>query len=242
MTNRGTVDSWTIVLPRSRAASLAELRGDAGLMVLEQSDQIWLKGNVSDALGAKLLRVPAEHWFAIGSQGELVERGHLVPHGWLPEGPWVPLADWLEVTLPTVQPHERLVAETSWRLVPAERFVEPNLLLISVHEWGRYGVSAPQARLDRWRFALNELGEAAVHGEPVPPLPGWRFVERGGIALPVGLRMEPALAVPIVRTVLQLDEGDIVLLRSDGYERIPAWGFVSATRAAIRASLGRLYA
>jgi hypothetical protein len=134
-----------------------------------------------------------------------------------------------------------LTAESTWRLVPAERFIEPNLLLASMREWGRYGVSAPQARLDRWRFALNDQGEAAVHGDPLPPLPGWRFVERGGVAIPVGLRMEPALAVPIVRTALQLDDGDIAILRSDGHERIPAWGFVSATRAAIRASLGRVY-
>ena len=102
-------------------------------------------------------------------------------------------------------------------------------------------IEAPQVRLDRWRFAVAADGRVAVHGQPLPPLPGRRWVEQEGIAVPAGWTWTPAVEAALLRQVFGLAEGDVALWDVDGaWERIAADEFVRATRAAVRATVKRL--
>ena len=112
---------------------------------------------------------------------------------------------------------------------------EASLLLVRFDLWAAYAVEAPQIRLDRWRFAVAADGRAAVNGRPLPPLPGRRWVEREGIAVPAGWTWTPAVEVAILRELFGLAEGDVALWHEDGaWERIAAGEFVRATRVAVR--------
>ena len=76
-----------------------------------------------------------------------------------------------------------------------------------------------------------------VRGEPLPPLPGQRWVDREGIAVPAGWRWSPPVEAAIVRAVFGLEPGDFALWQTDGtWQRIRAADFTPASRAAVRAS------
>ena len=112
--------------------------------------------------------------------------------------------------------------------------------------WAAYAVAAPQVRLDRWRFAVAGDGRVAVHCQfqsrqvtnlsyILPPLPGQRWVEQEGIAVPAGWTWSPAVETAILRQVFGLAAGDLALWHTDGtWERIAADEFVRSTRTAVR--------
>jgi hypothetical protein len=125
---------------------------------------------------------------------------------------------------------------------------EASLLLSRFDLWAAYAIEAPQIRLNPWRFAVAADGRVAVHVQPqakrvanlssaLPPLPGRRWVEQDGVAIPAGWSWTPAVDAALLREVFGLAEGDVALWHADGtWERIAAEEFVRATRAAVRAT------
>ena len=160
-----------------------------------------------------------------------------VPQGRLPQGPWTALFQWMRLELPLALFAGRGDEALSPVLVRSDRMDEASLLLTPFDLWVAYATEAPQVRLDRWRFAVAADGRVAVHGQPLPPLPGQRWVEREGIAVPAGWTWTPALEAGLLRQVFGLAEGDVALWHADGaWELIAADKFVRATRAAVRAT------
>ena len=108
-------------------------------------------------------------------------------------------------------------------LVRSSRPEKASVLLTSIDRWEAYAVQAPQVRLDRWQFAVAEDGRVLVRGGPLPPLPGGRWVDRKGIAVPAGWQWSPPVEASTVRTVFSLEPGDLALWQPDGtWQRIRA--------------------
>ena len=89
-------------------------------------------------------------------------------------------------------------------LVRTDREQDASLLLTQFDLWAAYSIEAPQVRLDRWRFAVAADGRVAVHVHPLPPLPGQRWVEQEGIAVPAGWTWAPAVEAELLRQVFGL--------------------------------------
>jgi hypothetical protein len=67
------------------------------------------------------------------------------------------------------------------------------------------------------------------------------FVERCGVAAPVGWRVDPPLDAEVLADPFGLAAGDLCLLvDADRVERIGADEFVRATRSAVRLTVKRL--
>jgi hypothetical protein len=106
---------------------------------------------------------------------------------------------------------------------------------VSFRAWRDYAVAAPQIRLNCLSFAASDDSQALVRGEPLPPLPGTRFVEVSGVAVPLGWTWWPAVDAEVVRQALGFAEYDLALFTSAGEcELIVADDFVRATRSAVR--------
>ena len=74
---------------------------------------------------------------------------------------------------------------------------------------------SPQVRLDRWRFALAAVGRVAIHGCPLPPLPG--SLGRGARHRRAGrLDVDARSLGHIVRDMFGLPAGDIALWHEGG--------------------------
>ncbi len=240
---------WAIRLDRRDAAAAGRLRQVAGVEVCELADSVWLRGpQADDELHGQLAAVPGARRFSVLPDGQLLPSGARVPQGWLPQGPWTALVQWMRLESPLALFAGRCDETLSPVLLRSDVIDEASLLLTRFELWVAYAVGAPQVRLDRWRFAVAADGRVAVHVLPeskqvanrscaLPPLPGQRWVEREGIAVPAGWTWSPALEPGLLRQVFGLAEGDIALWHVDGaWEQISAGEFVRATRAAVRAT------
>ena len=227
---------WAICLDRRDVSAAGRLRQVAGVEVYEEAEAVWLRGpQLGEALQWQLAAVAGARRFSVLPDGQLLPSGARVPRGWLPRGPWTALSRWMGLECPPALLAGRDEATVARVLVRSERMEEASLLLTQFDLWAAYAVDSPQVRLDRWRFAVAAGGRAAVHGRPLPPLPGQRWVEQEGIAVPAGWTWTPAVEAALLRQIFGLAEGDVALWHADGeWERIAADEFVRATRAAVR--------
>jgi hypothetical protein len=229
---------WAACLARADVAAAGRLRQVAGIEVCAEGDEIWLRGErLEEDLERRLRAMPGAKRFLVWADGQLQPPGSRVPKGRLPDGPWVPLTRWMGAEFPQTGLAGRLGEKVPLGLVRALVPEEPAVLLAGIQAWAAYAAEAPQVRLDRWVFALASDGRVVVRGRPLPPLPGGRYVEHEGVAVPAGWAWSPPVGVAVLRELLGLAPGDLALWRADGaWERIVAAGFVRASRAAARAS------
>jgi hypothetical protein len=148
----------------------------------------------------------------------------------------------LKVLFPAIRPAAALpgMLATRLTLTVVRSGVEraATMLRATLQNWAAYAESAPTVRLGRLRFAAT-ADEALIAGEPLPPIAGTRLWERGGVVVPCGYELAPAVDAATLRRVLNLSENELALFREDGgWELVPADAFVAARRSAVRMTLG----
>jgi hypothetical protein len=235
--------AWAIRLLRSDAATLAALRLRSTLEVLETEDEIWLRGKSADEeLNLKLSALPAQARYEWLPDNRLRPLGKMIPAAVLPSAPWQPLKSWLQAVFPPAALAGMDPVPVELRLVRSAGEHETNLLQTDMSEWSRYALTAPKVRLERLRFAVDNVGRVLVQGNPVPPLPGKRFVVHGNIAVPAGFAWTPAVSTPVLLRVFGGAESSLILWEEQGrFTRFSAEQFVPASRAAVKAT-GQVFA
>jgi hypothetical protein len=233
-------ETWAASIPRSDADSLGRLWRAPGIVVCEKDDRVWLRGHNVGETTEKILRtLPGVRRFTVLPDRQLVPVGKVVPHGNLPEQAWVDLTDWISVQLPTsgfngVAPNPMVLS-----LVRSHVPSEANVLVTTWNAWYDFATEVAQFRLDPLSFAMAEVDRVAVRGGILPPIRGDRFVERQGVAAPVGWTWTPSVDADVVHDILQLESNDLALLHPNGeWDHIRADDFVRASRSAVRVSMG----
>lgn len=95
-------------------------------------------------------------------------------------------------------------------------------------------------RLEKLRFACSNDDRAFVCGEPLPPLRGSSFHAIGRLWLPSGYRLPDHVWPDLLEELLGLGKNRIAILHPDGsHEEMDEENLITATRAAVRASLSR---
>lgn len=226
--------AWSV--PSDFLRPLGPLRHWPGIEVAEASPRVWLRaGHLEAGQWEQVRRLPDADRYTVVDGDVLVRAGGRVPCGQLPPGPWHPLARWLAVTTPAADVPVSLPRGHALRLVRSLIERDSTWLEVSLATWTAYAVIAPQVRLARWTFAADRRGQVVIRGAPLPPLPGDRFVDHDGIAVPEGWTWTPHVPPDVLRAAFALGEGDTLLwtLRR-GCERIAADDWVRATRSAAR--------
>lgn len=226
--------AWSMPLAELRA--LGSIRRWSGLEGLSAAPRIWLRAqSLEDEQWERVRRLPGADRYLVLDDGQLLPVGCMVPRGRLPEGEWRPLDRMLAVVLPPTDDPCVAPAPTPLRLVRSNQEREATWLQTSLTEWANYAAVAPQVRLARWSFVADRRGRVVVRGAPLPPLPGIRFVEQSGIAVPSGCAWSPSLPVDVVREAFALTANECLLWTADGAcERIAADDWVQAARSAVR--------
>jgi len=230
--------------------AIGQLRQNPDYSIAEIDGETWLRGkcendNNNDAPNAALRGLPCK-LFRLSGGGDLIPWQLRVPQrrlvAALEESNWQPLSEWLQAVppIPALAGQFEKLGEQKKATLHFQRsktVSEANLLVTSINAWEAYATTAPKLRLDRLSFAMNEIGNVVVQGEPLPPLPGRRFVETDGIAVEAGWAYSPPLVPRLVAKALGLAKGDIaLLLRDQPWEHLPMDAFVLATRSAVRLS------
>src|SRR5207237_5853789 len=113
----------------------------------------------------------------------------------------------------------------------------PDLLLTTLEEISRFAATAAQVRLARLQFAANSDGDIIVRGQPLPPLPGQRFVICGGVAVPAGFSWEPQVGEDVLARRFGVSGDALVVWNEDGsITRMHSEQFVPLSRSALRAT------
>lgn len=222
---------WAARLAPGAIASLDPLRLGAGIDLCEHGGELWLRGS-----GESPRDVPWSGRYELQDDGTIREPGHHLPAGGLPTSEWHPLAESLRVARPALVREGFPPPPITLALAPCAEWREPGMIKLPAEAWLAFAETAPAIRLDRLRFALIEAGTAFVTGDPLPSLPGARYVVRDGIATPAGFTWTPRVGAATVRAALRLgDEETVVFLPERACLRIPARAWQPAARAIIRA-------
>ncbi len=204
---------------------------------MQHGDHLWLRGPDADKeLSLSLRQIPGAERFAVSPDGMLTPVGSLLPLGALPDGPWQPIGIWFA---PAPQPASLAGQPTRLltpRLVRGGHEAAASVLITTLAEWSAYAQTAPRVRLQRLQFAAGKQ-KVIVRGNPLPTLPGRRYVEREGIAHPCGFEFSPSIDPAIIRSRLGTQPADLALFAEDGsWQHIAADDFLLATRANMRAT------
>jgi MoxR-vWA-beta-propeller ternary system domain bpX2 len=236
------VKGWCAKMARAEAISLGPLRLIPGIFVFVDGESIWIRGDGSDeAIDLLLRKLPATR-FNVVEENRLLEPGKRIPRGVLPGGQWVAIADWLRPLAPTAALPGAAPVKTALTWGSSDRVEEARILRTDPETFRAWALRVAMVRLEGLRFAVSEAGSVLVWGEPVPPIPGRRFLEREAVAWPCGMACEPAVDAKILRRITCAAGGDhaedLILFNDDGsFTAIAASAFVAVTRAAVRLSL-----
>lgn len=230
--------TWFVRVDREHAAQVARLREVTGLHVAEAGEEIWLRAAAaSEALDRQLAGLRGER-FVLSAREQLVPWGKRVPTQPLPELHWQPISTWSEIALPVAALPARPDGRLRLRLVRGGTEQSPKAILLESRHWFCYATTAPEIRLRSLAFALSADRRVFLCGTPLPPLVGRHYSLDGGIAVACGWSFSPAVGGKVVRTLLNLAEGDVALFADDGsFERLAGEHFVAASRSAVRASV-----
>jgi hypothetical protein len=229
---------WALCFSRTDAAALASLRLVAGLEVAEDAGMIWVRGQMChEQLETKLAALPAGQRFEWLATNLLRPIDQRIPAAQLPKLAWQPLNSWLQVELPPLALPAVQPAAVCLRLVRSSREQEADLLLTSLAEFSEFAAGAAQVRLERLQFAADSDGAVLVRGQPLPALPGRRFVLHSGVAVPAGFAWEPAVSPEVLARRFGVSGNAVVLWTEDGtVTHVHQEQFVPASRSAVRAT------
>lgn len=160
-----------------------------------------------------------------------------MPTARLPDLAWVPLREWLIIELPTPAIPGTLSGMTKLELGHARSARSgEELLWCRIDAFREFLLQSPLHRLGPLRFVVNDaLSAVLVRGQPLPSIPGERFVLDGGIATPAGHAWTPPVGASVVRSWLGLRGGTMALWRADGgISEIAESDFAPASRRAGR--------
>ncbi len=232
------VRSWVVRIALGDAQAAGALRLRAGVEVLVHGNEAWIRGcPLDEEAETELRKLPCLARYAVLPDDGLVAWGETIPSGRLPEGSWTPIAAWLRPSPQDAAGPGAPPRRVAPRLVRDAAEREATILVVREEALAAWAETAPASRLKPLAFAVCEDGRVLVRGKPLPPLPGNRFAEEGGIAVPCGWAFQPRVDAAVMREVLGLAHGDLALFSEDGtWEQIHAEAFVRASRSAVRMS------
>jgi hypothetical protein len=230
------MNAWAARIGRNALRALGDLRQRGDVLVLADSQHIWLRGpDADESLDLALRCLPGAERFTVLDDGQLVPHGHRVPRGRLPVGEWRTLAEWLVVELPQAALPGAAPSAIPLKMVRSDVAAEANVLLATLDDWLHYAETAAEVRLAPLTFAADQRRRVVIRGAPLPPVRGRRYVESQGVAVEGGWTWSPALDAAVLRRAMKLEKDDLALLHRDGtWQRLGGEDFVRATRSAAR--------
>src|SRR5688572_13870184 len=154
-------------LHRADSVALGPFRVRAGFALCSADDALWLQ--CPDMAEEETASLPCVARYRMNGRGLLTPFHSTLPVAAAPAGPWLPLEKALAVQ--PVQPvmpgrtRERLALS----IVPTEREMCAQALLLPLAELAPWVEEAPRVRLERLQFAAAADGRALVRGTPLPP-------------------------------------------------------------------------
>lgn len=208
-------------------------------------DVFWIRlDELEDATLLQLRSIPDVTFFVVEEHrdGYLRQLEDRLPSCSVPDLDWSLLPELMPVKRPVGKFAGQLSGQIPVALVRSTQVQPASVLLASFADWQAFAFQASFARLEQWRFAVDDEDRTVIAPRvglqaSVPPLPGDRFWVSSGIAVPCGYDLSPQMDFDVLAFQLPLKPGDMLLISSSGgWEVIKADEFVLANRSAIHAT------
>jgi len=216
----------------------------------EGKGAVLVRGPRLQAAGERMLRnIPWDVFYEIIEEGGLRNAGCLLPEGKLPDGKWQTLEAVIGPSVSTPALPGKLAGKAAIGLRPDDAFREANLLQAGMRDWLAFGNRASEIRLQRLIWALDTTCPESVliRGTPLPPVPGARFVEENGVAVPAGFTWWPKVSAESIRSALRIPSTELAILQAADpsaevtsnsgeciWRRVPRTAWLPAKRSTIR--------
>ncbi|MGG9962276.1 hypothetical protein [Ferruginibacter sp. SUN106] len=195
--------AWWMKLRLQHKDYLGQIRHWDNLKMASDEEYIWIKDITTAQLDAHELRsIPFAELF-YSKENLLFPRGSLLPECKQPSFLWTPIERALAVTVEGFNHnffgvHQQQIIQ----LVPVDEEQQATALLAAIDIAGDYIVNAAAVRLQPLQWALIDNNKALLIGEPLLPLNGKAYWQKGPFIFPVGFAFEfPVLEKTVAQKI-----------------------------------------
>lgn len=227
--------TYFLQLDLQHKAFLGQLRHWDNLKMATDEGIIWVKDLTAAQLGkVELKSVPFAHLF-YAKDNLLFPIGSLLPSRKLPALLWTPVERALPIILQDFN-HNLfdIDAQVPLRLLPSAEEQLASVLITGVAAAGSYIETAPAARLQRLKWTVINTEAILLMGNPLLPLNGKAYWQKGHFIFPVGFIPEftilediaaAAIDAPGTNYIWWTDEENYCLLHKEALQplSIASW-------------------
>lgn len=225
-------------LTLAESEALALLRLEPTLEIAVAEKHLWVRGDFAHC-ETKLTHLRVVEIFEELPDDLLGISGSKVPVRKLPSDlAWRPISEATRLRLGQSAYPGTAEDGIPLRLIRSEIVRPIRMLSLKLAAFSQWVGSSPSIRFRDLTFACSIDGQVLVRGNPVPPLPGRRYVLEDGLAMPAGFALDPPLPVSVVRRLFDTNRAAVIRFEEDAeVEVIEDSVFVPVTRAGVRMTL-----
>jgi hypothetical protein len=227
---------WIFVLAEKDKETLGSVRTLPALQAARNGATIWLRGiDVNTMVDIKIKQLPLVATYLLDHENRLFLQDTVTPQQLLPELNWIEISKFITVEAATSAMPGKTDERISIQLVPTQNAQQGEALITSITHLKQYAETAPLARLNAIKLAVDENGNTIITGTPLPPLPGREYWRNNGLLLPCGFDFELTITATLfAQSINAAGIYEIVFDTQGQWQKIIKENFVHGTRSAIR--------
>ena len=195
---------------------LGQIRHWDNLKIATESNDIWIKNFTELQLASNELQsIPFTKTF-VCKDNLLFPKGSLLPFKKMPNLLWTPIERALRIELSNFNNNFFGVHQTvEIKLTSFEAEEKATVLLVNTHIASKYILNASAIRLKPLHWVLVDAENALLFGEPMLPIDGKTFWQKGNFIFPVGLNLEFPLLEKSIEKKLNLSQNQWIWWTSE---------------------------
>jgi len=186
---------------------LGQIRHWDNLKIATEANYIWIKNFTELQLNsAELQSIPFTKTF-VCKDNLLFPKGSLLPYKKMPNLLWTTIERALSIELSNFNHNFFEIHKTvEIKLIPTDEEQKASVLLVNIHAVNKYISNASAIRLKPLKWVLMDAENALIFGEPMLPVDGKTFWQKGNFIFPVGLHLEFLLLEKFIEKKLNLSQ------------------------------------
>jgi hypothetical protein len=207
---------YYLCLAEKDKSNLANIRHWDNLKIAFEGDEIWLKNlNEMQINAIELRSMPAKKVF-YAQAGKLFLQHSILPDRNIPSLLWTALDRALPIKMPIFNHNFFGIEEKiTMQLLPSENESEAVAALVNIADLERYIVTAPAIRLQKIAWVILEKNRILLFGQPLLPISGDTFWQRGDFILPTGYDFDLFSLSDALNNSLNPEKSNLVVWNND---------------------------
>lgn len=195
---------------------LGYIRHWDNLKLPTEANYIWIKNFTEMQLAsAELQSIPFTKTF-VCKNNLLFPKGSILPFGKIPNLLWTPIERALTIELSNFNHNFFGIHQSvAIKLISTEAEEKATVLLVNVHKASNYISNASAIRLKPLQWVLIDAEKALIIGEPMLPIDGKTYWQKGSFIFPLGFQLEFQLLEKSIEKKLNLSQNQWIWWTSE---------------------------